>query len=434
MKIALRAMCLILLMFVTLAVWAGGSKENKDPGKAQKFGKLTLVLHAVHKTVITSGPGGDITAAWLAQHPEVEGIEWITLGISDVHAKLFREASLDKTNVDVGFLMNEYFSPDIANLFEPLDGFVAKDGPEDWADVFASLKEMTKIKNVTYSMPFRTTITGLHYNVAYFKEKGIPEPKQGMFFEDLVTSASALRFTGADGTDVFPYLIPGDDVGNIVDIARAWNGEFISSDFKCRITEKGMINAIKFLKTLYDKGLYPKSFSSITNNDVNTWVQQGRLAMTSQATGKNMVFNGKGQQSRWKDQNDLLPDIEGIGLGVQGRARQEFPLEPRDPEEREKQGPVLELHQVSSRKADHGPGGNERKRSREGIDLCGLGLQEGDRGILGSGAGESFRGKADQSGFHERPESERHLPELRDAGHYWAPGCRGRDAPSQGGD
>ncbi len=293
MKRALRAVCLILLMFVTLGVWAGGGSEKKDAGKGQKFGKLTVVLHAVHKTVCTTGPGGDITAEWLAQHPEVEGIEWITLGISDVHAKLFREASLDKTNIDVGFVMNEYFSPDVANLFDPLDGYIAKDAPEEWADVFDSLKEMTKIKNVTYSMPFRTTITGLHYNAAHFKSKGVPEPKQGMYFEDLVADASALRFTAADGTDVFPFLIPGDDVGNIVDIARAWNGEFISSDFKCRITEKGMINAIKFLRTLYEKGLYPKAFSSITNNDVNTWVQQGRLAMTSQATGKNKVFNGK---------------------------------------------------------------------------------------------------------------------------------------------
>jgi multiple sugar transport system substrate-binding protein len=294
MKRFLRIALTVGLVFLALGVWAGGSKEKAAGAKpVEKMGKFTIVLHQVHRNVMTKGAGGDVTADWLAKHPEVEGIEWVTLGIADIHSKIFREASLDKTPVDIGFVMNEYFSPEVANLFEPLDGFISKDPPEEWGDVFDSLKEMVKIKGVSYSMPFRTTVTGLHYNAEMFKSRGLPEPKQGMFFEDLLAVAGSLRYKAGDGTDVFPYLIPGDDVGNVVDISRAWNGEFIDANFKCRINEPGMIKAVTLLRDLYAKDLYPKAFSSITNNDLNTWVQQGRIAMTSQATGKNVVFNSK---------------------------------------------------------------------------------------------------------------------------------------------
>ena len=284
---------ILCLLVSTVFVWGGGSKEKTEMAAPAKFGKFTVVLHQVHRNVMTKGRGGDITADWLSKHPEVEGIEWVTLGIADIHAKVFREATLDKTSIDIGFVMSEYFSPDVANLFHPLDEYIRKDPVEEWNDVFNNLKEMVKIKGVTYSMPFRTTVTGLHYNTEIFKSRGIPEPKQGMFFEDLIASIPLLRYKAQDGTDVFPYLIPGDDVGNVVDIARAWNGDFIDANFKCRITEPGMIKAVNLLRDLYAKDLYPKAFSSINNNDLNTWVQQGRIAMTSQATGKNIIYNGK---------------------------------------------------------------------------------------------------------------------------------------------
>ena len=293
MKRFLSILPAAVLMLCAFSVWAGGSKEKAPAAQPEKHGKFTIVLHQVHRNVMTKGAGGDVTADWLSRHPEVEGIEWVTLGIADIHSKAFREASLDRTTIDIAFVMSEYFSPDVANLFEPLDRFVNADPPEEWGDVFDSLKDMVKIKGTTYSMPFRTTVTGLHYNAEIFKSRGIPEPKQGMFFEDLIATAGALRYKASDGTDVFPYLIPGDDVGNVVDIARAWNGDFIDANFTCRITEPGMIKAVSLLKDLYARDLYPKAFSSINNNDLNTWVQQGRIAMTSQASGKNVVFNSK---------------------------------------------------------------------------------------------------------------------------------------------
>jgi multiple sugar transport system substrate-binding protein len=283
----------LVVAFAGASVWAAGTQEKPEAAKAGSFGKFTVVLHQVHRDVMTKGPGGDITTTWLTEHPEVEGIEWITLGIPDIHTKIFREASLDKTTVDVAFIMSEYFSPEVANLLEPLDSYIAADPPEEWGDVFESLKEITRIKGKTYAIPFRTTVTGLHYNAGYFSRRGVAEPKQGMYFEDLMTSASKLRFVLPDGTDVFPYLIPGDDVGNVVDISRAWDGDFISSDFKCRVNEPGMVRAVKLLRDLYAKDMYPKSFSSINNNDLNTWIQQGRIAMTSQATGKNKIYNNK---------------------------------------------------------------------------------------------------------------------------------------------
>ena len=87
------AMFCILMLIFPLTLFAAGQKEEKE-AKAVKHGKFTIILHKVHRDVSTEGAGGDITKDWLEAHSEVEGIEWLTLGIADIHTKLFTEASL----------------------------------------------------------------------------------------------------------------------------------------------------------------------------------------------------------------------------------------------------------------------------------------------------------------------------------------------------
>ena len=313
--------CILMVIF-PLTLFAAGRTEGQKEGKIVEHGKFSIILHKVHRDVSTEGVGGDITEDWLAAHSEVAGIEWLTLGIADIHTKLFTEASLASSSIDLGFVMNEYYSAEVADLFEPLDEYLKKEPIEEWEDVFPNLKEMTKINGKIYSIPFRTTVSGLHFNAKEFKDRGLEELKQHVFFEDVMAVAPKLKFNRPDGMEVFPFLIPGKRnlAGNHTDVARAWDGDFITMDYQCKANGYGMIKAIEWLNTLYKNGLYPRAFTSVDNNQLNTWLQQGRIVMSIQATGKNKFYNS--------DQGKVAGQIKTISVPISKELSDKYKVAP----------------------------------------------------------------------------------------------------------
>ena len=53
-------------------------------------------------------------------------MQWTTFDTGPLQERLFREASLGETAVDVGFLLNTQAVPRVAELFEPLDAYMQK--------------------------------------------------------------------------------------------------------------------------------------------------------------------------------------------------------------------------------------------------------------------------------------------------------------------
>ena len=51
--------------------------------------RLTIIGHAVHQRAVSEGPGGSVAAEWAAAN-NVE-LEWVTLGVPEVHERLYRE-------------------------------------------------------------------------------------------------------------------------------------------------------------------------------------------------------------------------------------------------------------------------------------------------------------------------------------------------------
>ncbi len=275
--------------------------------------KLTILSHRVHRSVLTGAKGGDATADWSKRTGIA--IEWITLDTGPLHERLFREASLSSTSVDLAFLLNTRATPNVSNLLEPLDALMKADALEDPSDMFPGLVAAMKFGGKLYAVPHRHATTGFHYNEAIFKEKGVPIPKT---FEDVIEAAKKLTFTRADGTQVFGFLIEGDNYPNVIDMARAHNGDFITGDFKLGVNEPAMLRAVQTMRDFYAAGVIPRNWTAIKGEEVNTWMQTGRVAMTITSFGRTQFYNDK-------EKSKHPGDIKVMAMPVSRDLKARFP-------------------------------------------------------------------------------------------------------------
>jgi multiple sugar transport system substrate-binding protein len=250
-------------------------------------GPLNVFAHRVHQTVSTGSQGGDIAKAWA----EANGVavQWATFDTGPLQERLFREASLGETSVDVGFLLNTQAVPRATTLFEPLDEYLQRDPIEDWNDVFEGLRDGMRVGGRLVAVPFRHASSGLHYNEAILAERGFTKPPATI--EELIEMAKACTFRRPDGTPVVGFLTPGLTYPNVIDVARAWDGDFVTRDFKCAAEGPGMMNAIDMFRSLFQAGAFPRNFASINTEEVNVWMQQGRAAFCLNSMGRNRIYN-----------------------------------------------------------------------------------------------------------------------------------------------
>jgi multiple sugar transport system substrate-binding protein len=257
---------------------------------AQGGGSFQIVSHAVHETVARTGAGGDIVAPWMAEMG-VANIEWRTAGIPQVHETLFREATLNQTALDVGYILNTHLFPRIATLFDPLDDYLAAGGIEDLDDFFPGMMESLTIDGRLYGIPVRHSTSGLHWNQRYFDERGVAGPPSTI--EEMAEIARELTFTRDDGQPVYGFVLPGSGQmhANTTDIARAWNGDFITTDYEVVCNQPPMIKALTMLREMFADGVLPSALISIANTDLDTWMQTGRAAMCVGGMGRNRIYN-----------------------------------------------------------------------------------------------------------------------------------------------
>ena len=126
-----------------------------------KPAKLTILSHRVHMSVISQGKSGDLTAEWSKKNGIA--IEWVTLDTGPLHERMFREASLGSTSIDLAFMVNTRATPVVANLFEPLDSWMQSNPLEDPADLFPGLVNAMKFGGKQYAVPHRHATTAVSY-------------------------------------------------------------------------------------------------------------------------------------------------------------------------------------------------------------------------------------------------------------------------------
>ena len=260
-------------------VLAGAAASLATPrlARADSPSALTLLAHPVLQSVAVSGLAGDITADWRKRTGI--GINWVTLETTPLHERLFREAALSRTTIDLAFIVNALAVPRrVTSLFEPLDDYMKATPIADAADIFPGLIKAMTFDGKLYGIPFRHSTSGMHYNEAIFAERGIAGPPRTI--EEFADFAHKCSFTRDDASQVYGYVTSGQGYPNVVDLARAWNGDFITEDFRVVANSAGMVNAIMMLRDLYKAGAIPRSFVQIKDEDVNTWMASGRGAMS----------------------------------------------------------------------------------------------------------------------------------------------------------
>ncbi len=278
---------------------AAGLALAATPARAED--KLTVFAHRVHKTVATGAQGGDITAAW--SKTTGVGVEWVTFEIAPLEERLYREASLPETNVDIGFVLNTQATERMARLFEPLDPFMARAPIEDPGDIFPGLMQGMKVGGTQYAIPFRHASSGLHYNEVLLAERGFTAPPASV--EDFIAMAKACTWQ-REGQPVVGFVMGGLGYADIIAFARAWDADYITADMKVVANQPPMVAAITAMREMYAAGAMPRNLVAINGEDVNIWMQQGRGAMIIGGMGRNAIYNDP-QKSRFAGKIKTVP-------------------------------------------------------------------------------------------------------------------------------
>lgn len=273
----------VLAGFVGLAGIAAAGLTG-TPVAAQT---LTAIGHKVHETSMTGETGGNFADDWAAENSA--DIEWLTFNVAAVHERLYREASLGSTAVDIGFAANRFFLPQFTEMFEPLDDYLAADPIENFEELPKGMLDAMTIEGKLYGIPYRHATAGLHTNTHYLEERGLEIPTT---FEEVLEVARALTFTRDDGTKVYGLMLDDRTPTAITDIARAQaDGEFLTPAFDLRADSPEMIAAVQTVKELYDEGVLPDTYLSFLTEDAITFMQQGRGAMAISPFGRNKNYN-----------------------------------------------------------------------------------------------------------------------------------------------
>jgi multiple sugar transport system substrate-binding protein len=290
-----------------------GSTLLVDRAFAQQGGELSVFGHRVHQAAATGGPGGDATEAWRKQSGT--NVSWVTLGdVNAIHERLLREATLSSTSMDVAYLLNGRAVPKNLRLFEPLDSYL-RDAPiEDFADFAPGLVTPLKVEGALHGIPVRHATNVIVYNEALFQERGVALPKT---FEELVEAARKLTFKRDDGTQVYGIAFTPVFASNFLTISRSLGGDYMTEDRKIVAADAPMVKSLTVLADLYKAGVLPRNTATLNNEEITTWMQQGRAAMSIQPFARLASYNDP-QKSKYPGK--LKPLMPLMAADLVGKA------------------------------------------------------------------------------------------------------------------
>lgn len=218
-------------------------------GPSFAAGKTVNVLsHKVHQTVLGTGDG-DLLKDWRAANDA--DVVWTTFDSNPLQDRLFREASLSTTDFNVGYIVDNRPTKQIAAMFEPLDGYLKKDAIEDFGDIAPGLVQGMTVDGKLIGIPVRHATQGLFYNEALLEEQGITAPPTTL--EDLVEQAQKLTFTSKAGTPVAGMVLASDLAVFPVMFARAFGGDFINAKFELLPNPEAMEKGLTVLRKMFEE-------------------------------------------------------------------------------------------------------------------------------------------------------------------------------------
>lgn len=301
-----------------LVTAAGGAVlAGSWAGRAMAQGKtLTILGHRSHQAAMEQGPSGNVAES-VAAKQEI-ALEWLTFDTGPLGERLFREASLPATDIDVAFFLESWAGPNAFNLLEPLDSHLAASPIEDLDDFFPGPIGVVSRDGSVYGIPIRQNVAGLHVNTELLEERGLDGPPESI--EQFLEYARQLTYRRDDGTPVVGFAMP-NQASNLTHFARGWNADFITEDLRVTAAEPPMVTAMTALRDLFNEGAFPREFPTLLQEEAATWIQTGRSAMTITNMSRNPQLNREGQ-SRFPGR------IAAVNLPISEALRDSFEIAP----------------------------------------------------------------------------------------------------------
>lgn len=271
-------------------------------------GEVNVFSHRVHQTVSGGSGGGDVTRFFR----EATGgeVNWATFNTGPLHERVFREASLNESTVDVAYLLNSRVTPDIASLFEPLEPFMERAPLEDINDIFPGLRDAMTFDGQLHAVPIRHATAGFHYNEEILAERGVSPPET---IEEFLEAAKQCTFTRDDGSSVVGFGLAGVALAELMAFARAWNADFVTPDMRVVANEPPMVTAVTAIRDLFEAGAMPRDMMTMNSEDMNLLMQSGRAAMTVTSFSRNRLYNDpEKSQVAGKVKTTFLPISETL--------------------------------------------------------------------------------------------------------------------------
>lgn len=234
----------VILASTLSACSSGGNSSNTSSTN------LTFPSH------FWSEPGNEFPRAvvdnFKAANPNIK-VEMTPIPFADYHNKIYTQmASGQAPDVVVPY------DPQLGQwgregLLEPLDQCLA-DHHIDASKLIAGQK-VAQIEGKTYGLLLVSNPRVLAYNKQMFADAGVPEPKN---FDEFKAAVAAARnpakqefgFSTTTGTDSTTYI-------NLMPIIGGFGGAFVT-DGKATANSKEVVDALTFVKDLYDKDQIPK--------------------------------------------------------------------------------------------------------------------------------------------------------------------------------
>jgi len=286
----------------------GAATALAMPAIARAAEKFVIISHAVHRDAATKGAGGDVTEAWRRAN-NVE-IEWLTFSVEATNERALKEANLTQGNADLVFMLDRYTAPQFAPLFEDLNDWMRKEAIPDFAEIPQGMLAAHRFGAKQAAMPFRHATHGLHVNRTFLAERGVTAPRT---LDETLAAVEKLSFT-RDGTRVYGLLVNMDDPASPIDWVRAFGGDFITPDYKVVVDQPGAVKAMTVYADFFKRNLMPRNMVNMKTEDVITFMQQGRGAMTNQPFNRTFNYNDA-KASKFPGQFDVMP----LPTGVDGK-------------------------------------------------------------------------------------------------------------------
>ena len=102
-----------------------------------------------------------------------------------------------------------------------------------------------------------------------------------------------------------------EDPSTPIDWVRGFGGDFITADYRVVVDQPPAIRAMTVMRELFRKGVMPRNVMTMKTEDIITYMQQGRGAMTNQPFSRTFNYNDA-KASKFAGQFDVVPLPRGI--------------------------------------------------------------------------------------------------------------------------